>query len=254
MKFGAQLYTIRDTCKSVNDFEMSMRRISEIGYKSVQVSGIGADITSAQVRKICDSFGLEIAVTHSSPDRLVNDTKALIEEHKILGCKNIGLGYYYMTTLEEIKTFIEKFNEPAKIIKQNGMQFHYHNHSFEFQRFGGSTGFDYIMENTDPDLWHFILDLYWVQHGGKNPVDYIEKLSGRLETVHFKDFTIIDGQQKMAEIMEGNLDWGKIIPACEKSGVQFALIEQDNDWAVSPFESLTTSFNNLKNFMNNGGK
>ena len=39
MKFGAQLYTVKDYMQNLEDFENTLKRVSEIGYKYVQVSG-----------------------------------------------------------------------------------------------------------------------------------------------------------------------------------------------------------------------
>ena len=40
-RIGAQYYTIRDFCGTLDDFDYSCKKISEIGYKTVQLSGIG---------------------------------------------------------------------------------------------------------------------------------------------------------------------------------------------------------------------
>ena len=41
MILGAQLYTVRDFMKNEEDFARTMDKIAAIGYKYVQVSGIG---------------------------------------------------------------------------------------------------------------------------------------------------------------------------------------------------------------------
>lgn len=88
----AQLYTIRSYIQTEADFRCSMKKIADIGYKTVQISAIGKSIRPEAIREICDENGLSIVLTHSDPDRILNDTDALIKEHDILGCKYIGLG------------------------------------------------------------------------------------------------------------------------------------------------------------------
>ncbi len=44
MKTGAQLYTIRTYTQNEKDFARSMKRIAQIGYKTVQISAVGKDI------------------------------------------------------------------------------------------------------------------------------------------------------------------------------------------------------------------
>ena len=113
-----------------------------------------------------------------------------------------------------------------------GMQFIYHNHAFEFEKFDGVTGLDILLEASDPEAFHFELDTYWIQAGGANPVTWIEKVAGRMKVVHFKDMGNAGANEPvMAEVGEGNLEWPEIIAACRKTGVEYAAVEQDI-WAI----------------------
>lgn len=84
-----------------------------------------------------------------------------------------------------------------------------------------------------------------MQAGGADPSAWIRKLKGRIEAIHLKDMTIIDNQQLMTEIMEGNLQWSEIFSACEEAGVKWYLVERD-DGPKDAFESLRISNNNLR--------
>jgi sugar phosphate isomerase/epimerase len=170
---------------------------------------------------------------------------SVIENHRKMGCENIGIGYFPFKGEDSYYKFIQDFDKPMKLIHDNGMKLHYHNHAFEFERFGKRTGYDILIDETDPLLLGFILDTYWVQFGGKDPVDLTERLNGRITCMHFKDFAIKDNNQCMTEVMEGNLNWDKIIASCENTGVRYALVEQDINWTIDPFTSLETSYRNL---------
>ena len=39
MIIGAQLYTRRDFCRNLDDFSENLKKVADIGYTSVQVSG-----------------------------------------------------------------------------------------------------------------------------------------------------------------------------------------------------------------------
>ena len=39
MEIGAQLYTVREFCGNLDDFSESLKKIAQIGYRYVQVSG-----------------------------------------------------------------------------------------------------------------------------------------------------------------------------------------------------------------------
>jgi sugar phosphate isomerase/epimerase len=145
----------------------------------------------------------------------------------------------YPNTYEGWTRFIKKANEISKQIQGEGLTFGYHNHDFEFQKWGGVLAIDRIIEEC-PDI-KFILDTFWVQAGGGNPLRYIKKLNGRIKVIHFKDFRIKDRTRQYAEIGEGNLDWDEIIPLCKAQNIPYAAIEQDGDWLQDPFESLALS-------------
>ena len=54
LKLGAQFYTLRDFTKTPGDFLRTMHRIADIGYKYVQVSGVGPDVKADVIKKACD--------------------------------------------------------------------------------------------------------------------------------------------------------------------------------------------------------
>lgn len=247
---AAQLYTLRDFMKTPDAIFETLKKVKQMGYNAVQVSGIGP-IEPLLLKKMAEETGLEICATHTSYDRLKNDIDAVIEEHKLWNCEYIGLGGLpqafrssrdgYMAFLTDVSGFTRK-------IKQSGLQFVYHNHKFEFEKFDGKTGLEILFDNSDPGTFGFEIDTYWVQAGGGNPVDWIRKVEGRMGIVHLKDMAIKEDQQIYAEIGEGNLDWPSIIKACRETGVKWYAIEQDV-CQRDPFESLAMSLRYLENYL-----
>ena len=244
MKIAAQLYNTREYCKTPADIEATLRRTKEIGYNVIQISGFGPcdpDLIAGWVKEI----GLEICLTHVPWQRLADpaELKKVIAEHKKYGCPIIGLGARpgdtYPSSYEGWTRFVKKANELTKQIKAEGLDFSYHNHDFEFEKWNGITALDRLI-NEVPEML-FTLDTFWVQAGGASPVKYIKKLEGRIKVVHFKDFRILNRTRQFAEIGQGNLDWDEIIPLCKSIVVTCAAIEQDNDWLKDPFESLAMS-------------
>ena len=92
-----------------------------------------------------------------------------------------------------------------------GLSFSYHNHSFEFVKFGGRSGLDLLFAESDERYLQAELDTYWIQHGGADPVEWIERVTARMPVVHLKDMVMMPDevggrpQQTMAEIGEGNM-------------------------------------------------
>ncbi|WNR42769.1 sugar phosphate isomerase/epimerase family protein [Paenibacillus roseipurpureus] len=249
MKIAAQLYTIRDFLKTPEDISISLSKIKQIGYTAIQVSGIGS-IDNKELKEIADREQLTICATHIPYSDLTNHLDAVIEKHKIWDCKYVGLGGMppvNRSSKEGYLAFAKEASEIGKKLKQAGLQFFYHNHSFEFAKFDGKTGMEILLEETDPDTFEFLLDLYWVQAGGADPIEWINKLKGRMKLVHLKDFAVMsDMEQRFAEIGEGNMNYYQILKACQSVGVEWAPVEQDECYGRDPFACLATSFNNLK--------
>lgn len=243
---GAQLYTIREFAKTPQDIDESFRKIKEIGYTTVQASGLGP-IPAEELSAIARSHGLQIVLTHTAYDRFDQDLDGLIKDHHTLGCGLAGLGGLppEFRNAEGYIAFAKKFKAIANELAKNGLKFSYHNHHFEFQKFDGRLGLDILAEETNPENFLFTLDTYWVQAGGADPSSWIRKLKGRIEAIHFKDMAIINDQPIMTEIMEGNLNWPEIFKACEDSGVKWYLIERDHG-PTDAFETLKISYRNLK--------
>lgn len=247
MKAGVQLYTLRDFCKSVKDTEETFKKIREIGYRYVQISGLIEPKDVKELKKLLDDNGLKAVSTHTGYGRIINETEKVIEEHKILGCECIFCPALpiELHNKEGYLKVAEEFNKIIEKIKENGLLLGYHNHGIEFEKYDGKTGLEILLENS-PELQAEI-DTYWVQYGGGDPSYWIEKFKGRVSQVHFKDMGIIENKQVMPPIGDGNLNWEKILKACRKSKVKYCLVEMDNP-TIEHFEALKRSFENLKSF------
>ncbi|MFR1517582.1 MAG: sugar phosphate isomerase/epimerase family protein [Clostridia bacterium] len=247
MKIGAQLYTVRDLCKTAGEFSKTLHKLYDIGYRDVQISAI--NLPPDEIRKICDDAGMKVVITHSDPGRILNETAAVIEEHRRLGCNYVGIGALpaqYERNEEGIKRFTEDFNKAGRILKENGMSFHYHNHSFEMEKTNGKIWFDRMIEESDPEVFFFILDVYWIQHGGLSPVEYINKLGNRIKVLHYKDMAIREWKQKFASVGSGNLNWKEILSVSRQNHIPYAMVEQDADFIDDPVSELARSFHFLK--------
>ncbi|MCI3923880.1 sugar phosphate isomerase/epimerase [Paenibacillus sp. TRM 82003] len=243
---GAQLYTIRDYVKTPEAIDEAFRKIREIGYTTIQASGLGP-IPADELAAIAKAHDLKIVLTHTPYVRFTEDLDSVIRDHHRLGCGLAGIGGLpapYRNG-DGYKAFAKKFSAIAEELGRNGLKFSYHNHHFEFQKYDGKLGLDILAEETNPETFLFTLDTYWVQAGGADSSAWIRKLKGRIEAIHLKDMTIIDEKQIMTEVMDGNLEWPDIFRACEEAGVRWYLVERDAG-PTEAFESLRISYENLK--------
>lgn len=243
-QLGAQLYTLRDYLKSPKDIAQALQKVRQIGYEAVQVSGMAA-IDEGELVKILDEQGLICAATHEPGDTILNNPQKVVERLAKLRCKYTAYPFpagINMSSKSSVLDFAAKLNAAGKTLYEAGMVLTYHNHSIEFQRIEGKLIIDMIYDNTDPLYVQGEIDTYWVQHGGGNPAQWCQKLQDRLPLLHLKDYIITNGNvPTYAEIGSGNLDWQQIIPAAQKAGCQWYLVEQDV-CPGSPFDSLQKSF------------
>lgn len=247
MRIGAQFYTIRDFCKDTDSLAQSLKKVADIGYEFVQISGT-CDYDANWLKSELDKNGLKCVLTHYNADKMVADPKAVAEFHQVFDCKNIGLGYgkFAGETSEQLEqditSFKTKFLPVAETFRDNGAYFMYHNHDHEFKKCNGKTVLEHLADVLPADAFGFTLDTYWVQAGGADPAAYIEKFAGRLPCIHLKDMAY--GKQ-MAVVGEGNINFDRVFAAAEKAGTQYMLVEQDNCNGEDPFECLKRSYNNL---------
>jgi sugar phosphate isomerase/epimerase len=254
-KIAAQLYTLREFCKTSQDFAASMKKVKQMGYDAVQVSGIGP-LEKKEIRKILRGEGLTCAATHISFQEMRDQMDKVIEDHRILGCKHLAPGSMpgeYQADAQGYIRFAKEASEVAqKLFEKAGLFWSYHNHSFELiKQDGHKTGMDLLFEHSDPKFFNFEIDTYWITHGGGSPATWIERAKGRIPLVHFKDMVVRRSEkwveQIMAEVGEGNLDWPAILKACKRSKVKWYFVEQDT-CQRDPFESLAISLRNMKSW------
>ncbi len=248
---GAQLYTLRDYCKTITDIAETFKKVAEIGYTAVQISGI-APVAPKEVAKVLADTGLTAAATHVSWDGLLNDIDAEIEKHKTWNCTHVAIGGLFEEEYrgpDGLKKFLDELPPVAERLTAEGMDFSYHNHSHELVRYGGEkkTWLEMLYERADAKALKAEIDTYWIQHGGGDPAAWIRMCAGREPLLHLKDMCITpDGQQRYAEVGEGNLNWPAILQAAKEGGVEWYLVEQDDCYDRDPFESLAISYRNLK--------
>ncbi len=249
-RIAAQLYTLRDFTKTPKDIAESMKKVSGIGYKAVQVSGMGP-IEAKELKKILDDEGLKACATHINYYRIRDEFNAVVQEHGILECPYVAIGGLpaeYRGSAEGFRKFAKEASGNARKLKEAGFGFGYHNHSFELEKFEGKTAIQIMFEESDPEVFTFEIDTYWIQHGGGDPAEYVKKMKGRIPLLHLKDMGVHQGKPVMAEVGEGNLNWERILAEAKNSGVEWYLVEQDT-CLRDPFESLEISYNNLKKML-----
>jgi sugar phosphate isomerase/epimerase len=241
-KIGLQLYTVRDQMKE--NFEGTIARVAEIGYKEVEFAGY-FDHSPADVRAILDRHRLtapSVHVGNIEPDAW----KASLDAAKEVGHQYIVVPWVPQEkrmTLDGWKRVAAEFNRAAQTARDAGVQFAYHNHDFEFPRMEGQVPFDVLLQNTDPKLVQLEIDLYWITKGGQDPLAYFSRWPGRVPLVHVKDSAGAP-EHKMVDVGQGNIDWKRIFNKKDQAGIKHFFVEHDQP--PQPFDDIAASYRYLK--------
>jgi sugar phosphate isomerase/epimerase len=248
-KLAVQMYTVREHVTTTKDFIATCRRISDIGYRAVQVSGVAAmdkELPVGEAREILDDHGLKVIATHRSWDALRDRTAEEIDFHQVLGCDYAAIGGLWKPYSQDAagyRQFIQETHAVIAALSLAGIRFGYHNHSHEFQKAGEGrkTLYDILIDEGPAGLM-LEVDTHWVAHAGANPAAILERCAGRIPVVHLKDTEVIGGEGPvMCPVGEGNLDWAGILRTCEAGGTEWYAVEQDT-CRRDPFDCLRSSF------------
>ena len=242
MQIGAQFYTVRNQCQTLEDFALTLRKVADIGYKTVQISGT-CPYEAEWLREQLAVNGLQCVLTHIPVPRLTGETAQVIADHHVFGCEHIGLGWWAFNETDTYEKFMSTFPRVAEDIRAGGRYFMYHNHDQEFQRIGNQVILEKLAQDIPADVMGFTLDTFWVQAGGGDPAQWIGKLAGRVPVIHLKDYAY---GRKMAVVGEGNINFDRVFCEAEKSGTKFMMVEQDDCNGEDPIECLRRSYEYLK--------
>lgn len=241
-ELGIQIFSVRDRMTTREDAQYTLKKLSEYGYTELQTAGIPAWSWEEYAEDV-KAAGLKVVGTHLPLETLEN-TEEAVRIHKLLGTTNAGIGSAPLdarNTIEGIGKFVTRANKVAEELSKHGLKFTYHNHHFEFTKFGNETMMDILVRELDEKNASFVLDTYWVHHAGASVNDWLYKLSGRIDILHLKDKGVKGMDTFITELGNGNLNFKSIVKVAEETGVKHYCYEQDNNFTVNPLESAKVS-------------
>ena len=255
---GLQLYTVRQDL--AKDYDGTMKKVRDIGIRHVQANLTNSGKPAADQKKLYDSLGISWKSVHAGGNDLRDTPQATIDQAKAVGITNITCSFplYPMDratimagpTLDDWKKNADAFNKIGQLCKAAGLSFAYHNHNLEFRKIGDVVPYDLLIQQTDPALVQFEMDIGWVVAGGADPVAYLKKYANRYHSLHIKDLKdqgIPNNNMKMtsAIIGKGIVKWDQVLAAAKKTPVERAFLEIEEPYDPSPLEMVKQSFDYL---------
>ncbi|MDN5599827.1 MAG: TIM barrel protein, partial [Brachybacterium sp.] len=264
---GLQLMMLKDQINEKGMYEV-LRQVRELDIDSVEVSQVEMtdELIDDLVRGRAD-FDVETAAMSASiaPGgngfALETEFDRAVEACTKTGARFLRIGmmpFRAMTSKQATEEWAASVEPYAARLAEQGITLCYHNHHVDLIQFDGERIFD-IVRRVAPSLL-FEVDLHWVQRGGMAPLDMLEAYSGACKLIHVKDFRIaplpeetvtkfeakeMDMKEfygaflslaQFAEVGQGNMNWPALLPAAEKAGAEYFLIEQDDTYGRDPID------------------
>ena len=234
---GLQLYSLRD--QFAKDVPGTLDKVRAFGFKNVELAGTYG-MTPEKFKAELDARGLRAVAGHFPFDRYRKDVTGIALEAKALGLEYVGCAWIDHQDPFDEKTCrdaITVFNQAGAALARHGIQFYYHTHGYEFQRFGKGTLFDLMMTETDPQFVSYEMDVFWIVHAGQDPVKLFKKYPGRWQLTHLKGMKettptgLLTGHSEVTNDLPlgaGKIDFPPILKAAKKSGVKWHFLEDES--------------------------
>ncbi len=239
-KIGVQLYTVRSLM--AQDFSGTLEAVAAAGYETVEFAGY-FDHSPEEVRDLLGRLGLAAPAAHISLDALREDLAGIIAMAQTVGHRYLiapWLNPEQRASIDEYRKHAAFFNEIGTACNDAGLRFGWHNHDFEFAPIDGTVPFDVLLDETDPELVDFEMDLFWTVKGGSDPLAYFERNPGRFALCHVKDMAA-DGA--MVDVGAGEIDFKAIFARSEQAGLEHYFVEHDTP--ADPLASIKASYDHL---------
>jgi sugar phosphate isomerase/epimerase len=242
-QISLQLYTVRE--ETARDMPDTLRKVSEIGYPAVEFAGYGG-LTPQEVKTILDDLGLRASGAHVPIDSWETNPKAVIADMHTLDCVHAIVPMVPREQRGEeasVARLAENLNRWGEMCRQDGVILSYHNHDFEFAPLAETTMWEVLVRETDPDLVHLELDLYWIKYAGTDPETVLRDVGDRVSLLHLKDMAPDDTLSDLP-VGEGTMPWPGLLQAADAAGVEWYIAEQDNP--RDALQDVSTSLQHMR--------
>jgi sugar phosphate isomerase/epimerase len=236
-RIGIQLYSIREYLP--DDFTGSLQKLANIGFSHAEAYGFDGNTflgkTLKETSTIMKGMGMKLTSTHCGTGLLPVDVQAKEWDYwrKTAHAMKEAGGYRVAQpwlpaskTMDDLKRSAEQFNKAGEICKKNGLKFGFHNHDGEFRdKVDGQVVIDVLLQNTDPGLVFFQLDMGHAINGGGDILEYLRKYPKRFLSWHASDFK---KGQDYTELGHGDVPYDELFKLAKSYGVEDLTMEHES--------------------------
>jgi sugar phosphate isomerase/epimerase len=234
---GLQLWSLRNQLTA--SLPSGMAEVKALGFTTVESAGTYGH-TAKDLRSLADANGLKIIGSHIPYERMQSELPTVIAEVKTLGAAYVVVAWVPHQgdfTVDQAHAAAANFNAWGKALKAEGLGFGFHTHGYEFRPLpDGSSAFDVLLKETDPELVFCEMDVFWVVNAGMDPVKLLQKYPDRFKAFHIKDMRkgaptgLYEGKAPASDnvvVGQGSVDWPAIVSEGRKIGAPYWFIEDE---------------------------
>ncbi len=233
-EIGIQLYSLRNQFKK--DVSGSLKTISDWGLTNLE-GGRTYGLSFQEFDALLTQYGLDVVSVGASFEELRDSPNKVLENAKQFSAKYVMCAWIPHKgnefNIENVKEAVAVFNKAGKLLKESGITLAYHAHGYEFRPYKNDTLFDYMADNAE--YFAFEMDVYWVQHGGADPMTLLNKYPDKFVLFHLKDMEKgVVGNNTGHEDVEtnvvlgtGQVDIEGIVKRGRELGVEYMFIEDE---------------------------
>jgi sugar phosphate isomerase/epimerase len=237
---GLQLWSVRDamaidavgTIKALG--QMGYREVEGFGYKDGKLFGM----PMGDYAKLLKDNGIATPSCHQpvtlkdwdpKTKSLSDSVKKAIDDMAAIGQRYVVCPWMGEEDRPHIADLVKVFDAAGQYCRKAGMKFGYHNHNFEYEQKGpdGRLLAEWLLQETDPALVTFEMDIYWVSFAKQNPIEWFKRYPGRWELCHVKDMAKTEKQETI-EVGDGSIDFSAIFKKSSKAGLKYYIVELED--------------------------
>ena len=237
---GLQLYSLRANTQA-HGLASSLDLVKGWGITEVEGGLAFAGTTPEQVKAEVAARGLTMPSAHAQFDQLSKDLPGAVRAAQTLGVKLVicpWIPHEGAFDRKLLQQAIDVFSAAGKAFGAAGIKFGYHPHGYEFVPNGtpGETLLDDLIRGTQPGEVCYEMDVFWIVHGGGDPVKLLEKYPTRWVGLHVKDirkgaptgFTTAHAPATdNVAVGSGAIDWKAVLGTADKLGLNYYFIEDE---------------------------
>jgi sugar phosphate isomerase/epimerase len=241
------------------DFFAAMAKVAGIGYQGMEFGIATLDhvhVPLPEMKQHMDDLGLQVINFHVMPQMMEDDFASVVRKAHETGCPCLTVPWGPVQTAEQVRRDAQRYDRLGQRCKAEGLALCYHNHDHELKKLDGKYALELLMENSDPANLKWQADVMWLRFGGVDPAAFLRKYAGRVPLVHLKDVARLEPGCETAsgnhetmiftEVGTGIVDFESAFAAAAQAGVEWGSVEQDRMRCLTPWESITCSYLNLK--------